>query len=247
MLKDKLITWTKAYFASTGGKAIIGISGGKDSTIAAAVLVEAIGADRVIGVLMPNGEQKDISDSLEVCNLLGIDHYTINIGDAYKLLSKTIQDACEDALGIDVANHSVVSTNLPSRLRMSTLYTVAALMPGSRVVNTSNRSERWVGYSTKWGDGVGDVSLFGNLTVSEVLQIGDELGLPAHLVHKSPSDGMSGKTDEDNLGFTYAQLDEYLLNDNYNLSDETVSRIDFLHRINKHKVEPMPTFTKEDY
>lgn len=247
MLKDKLIAWTKAYFANTSGKAVIGISGGKDSTIAAAVLVEAIGADRIIGVLMPNGEQKDISDSLEVCNLLGIDYYIINIGDAYKLLSKTIQDACEDTLGIDVAGHSVVSTNLPSRLRMSTLYTVAALMPGSRVVNTSNRSERWVGYSTKWGDGVGDVSLFGNLTVSEVLQIGDELGLPAHLVHKAPSDGMSGKTDEDNLGFTYAQLDEYLLNDNYNLSDETVSRIDFLHRINKHKVEPMPTFTKEDY
>lgn len=246
MLKDKLIAWTKEYFSNTAGKAIIGISGGKDSTIAAAVLVEALGADRVVGVLMPNGEQKDISDSLEVCGLLGIDHYTVNIGETYGLLSAAIQSASENTLGIEVAKHSVVSTNLPSRLRMATLYTIAALIPGSRVINTSNRSERWVGYSTKWGDGIGDVSLFGNLTVSEVLQIGDELGLPKHLVHKAPSDGMSGKTDEDNLGFTYAQLDEYLLNDNYDLPSNIVSRIEFLHRINKHKVEPMPTFTKED-
>lgn len=246
MLKDKLIAWTKEYFSNTAGKAIIGISGGKDSTIAAAVLVEALGADRVVGVLMPNGEQKDISDSLEVCELLGIDHYTVNIGETYSLLSAAIQSASGSTLGIEVAKHSVVSTNLPSRLRMATLYTVAALIPGSRVINTSNRSERWVGYSTKWGDGVGDVSLFGNLTVSEVLQIGDELGLPKHLVHKAPSDGMSGKTDEDNLGFTYTQLDEYLLNDNYDLPSNIVSRIEFLHRINKHKVEPMPTFTKED-
>ena len=242
------IQWIKEYFKDNpDGKAIIGISGGKDSTIAAALCVEALGADRVIGVLMPNGKQKDISDSYEICGYLGIQSYEININQAYEGLIAGV------AIGIDkgfapleetfafVDNNPMVKTNLPARLRMTTLYAVAAFYPNSRVVNTCNRSEDYVGYSTKYGDAAGDFSPLGNLTVREVLEIGDELGLPERLVHKAPSDGMCGKTDEDNLGFTYEQLDDHILG-TAAVDEEVVEKIQRLHKVTRHKYKPMPMF-----
>ena len=141
-------------------------------------------------------------------------------------------------------NHPMIKTNLPARLRMATLYAVAAIFPNSRVVNTCNRSEDYVGYSTKYGDAAGDFSPLGNLTVREVLSIGDELGLPEHLVHKTPSDGMCGKSDEDNLGFTYDELDNYILGTG-EVSDETKAKIDRLHKSSRHKYQPMPMFDPE--
>ena len=205
-----LIAWIKEQFKDIpDGKAIIGISGGKDSTIAAALCVEALGADRVVGVLMPQGAQKDINDSREVCEHLGIYHMEINIGYVCSHLCGLLDEEYDfDKCCI---NNPMIKTNLPARIRMTTLYAVAALYPNSRVVNTCNYSEDFVGYSTKYGDAAGDFSPLGNLTVREVLEIGDDLGLPYHLVHKAPSDGMCGKTDEDNLGFTYEELDGFLL------------------------------------
>ena len=246
---NECVNWIKGYFKDNpDGKAIIGISGGKDSTIAAALCVEALGADRVIGVMMPQGHQTDIDDSKEVCNILGITPFTININRAYEGLIASM------AIGIDegfspleetfafIDNIPMIKTNLPARLRMATLYTVAALYPNSRVVNTCNRSEDYVGYSTKYGDAAGDFSPLGNLTVREVLEIGDELGLPKRLVHKVPSDGMCGKTDEDNLGFTYEQLDDYILGTGA-VDEEIVEKIEHLHRVTRHKYTPMPMFT----
>ena len=247
---NDVINWIKDYYKDNpDGKAIIGISGGKDSTIAAALCVEALGADRVVGVLMPNGPQIDIADSKEVCNMLGITPLTINIG----LTCTTLMDWIAGSFTFEphkkkyintineVINNPMIKTNLPARIRMTTLYAVAALYPNSRVVNTCNRSEDYVGYSTKFGDAAGDFSPLGNLTVREVLAIGDELGLPEHLVHKEPSDGMCGKTDEDNLGFTYEQLDDHILGTGA-VDVETIAKIERLHKATRHKYQPMPTF-----
>lgn len=239
------IQWIREYFKNNSdGKAIIGISGGKDSTIAAALCVEALGADRVIGVLMPNGRQKDIDDSYEVCEILNIKNYRIDIGSAVNALCHSID--YEYDWDYNCLNNPMIKTNLPARIRMTTLYAFAALYPNSRVVNTCNRSEDYVGYSTKYGDAAGDFSPLGNLTVREVLEIGDELGLPRHLVHKTPSDGMCGKTDEDNLGFTYAELDDYLLLGAETVTEETKQKIEKLHKATRHKYELMPMFKKEE-
>ena len=235
-LTKDVIQWIRDYYKDNPeGKAIIGISSGKDSTITAALCVEALGADRVIGVLMPNGIQSDISDSYRACNLLGIKPIEINIGNSYNLL---VSQVCKD---IDIIP-DMIRTNLPSRLRMSTLYAVAALYPNSRVVNTSNWSERYIGYCTKGGDTVADFSPLGNLPVREVLMIGDDLGLPYDLVHKTPSDGMSGKSDEEKIGFTYEELDNYILYTEDGLSDETVAKIEKMHKANEHKLVEMPSF-----
>ena len=229
-----------------GGKAIIGISGGKDSTIAAALCAKALGADNVIGVMMPNGVQADIADSAQVCSILGIESHLIDIAVAYDSISMGIaRSFCandEQPLST-VWNNKMFTTNTPARLRMTTLYAVAALYPNSRVVNTCNYSEDYVGYSTKYGDAAGDFSPLGNLTVREVLEIGDALGLPSHLVHKAPSDGMCGKTDEDNLGFTYEELDDYIMHGKAPRTQETYERITHLHRVTRHKYEPMPVFS----
>ena len=239
------VNWIRNYFKDNpDGKAIIGISGGKDSTIAAALCVEALGADRVIGVLMPNSKQSDIGDSFDVCELLGIHYLVIDIGNAYNVISEDI--AREVLRGQATAfnkikGNKMYATYSPARLRMTTLYAVAALYPNSRVVNTCNYSEDYVGYSTKYGDAAGDFSPLGKLTVREVLEIGDELGLPEHLVHKAPSDGMCGKTDEDNLGFTYEQLDDHILG-TAAVDEEIVEKIERLHKTTRHKYKPMPMF-----
>lgn len=244
-----VINWIRDYFKDNpDGKAIIGISGGKDSTIAAALCVEALGSDRVIGVLMPNISQVDIADSAKVCSILGIESHLIDIGQAYNSISMQIASsfcANDEQPLTTVWNNKMFITNTPARLRMATLYAVAALYPNSRVVNTCNYSEDYVGYSTKFGDAAGDFSPLGNLTVREVLKIGDDLGLPQHLVHKAPSDGMCGKTDEDNLGFTYNDLDNYILGTDF-VPESIAEKIETLHKATRHKYTPMPTFISNE-
>lgn len=244
-LTKDVIQWIRDYYKDNPeGKAIIGISGGKDSTIAAALCVEALGANRVIGVLMPNGVQADIGDSREVCEYLGIYSLEIIIKEAYEAILDSMKIALTEKgwPRPDCCRfNNMIKTNLPARLRMATLYAVAALYPNSRVVNTCNFSEDYVGYSTKYGDAAGDFSPLGRLTVREVLQIGDDLGLPYELVHKTPSDGMCGKTDEDNLGFTYDELDGFLLCER-GLSPETMSKVARLHKSTRHKYVPMPVY-----
>lgn len=235
---DNIVKWIRTQVPE-GGKAVLGISGGKDSTIAAALCVKALGAENVIGVLMPCGEQKDIKDSRKVCRLLNIDDICINIGPAYQNLCNHVSSENRD---IDLP--PIVTTNTPARIRMTVLYMVAGLYPNSRVVNTCNASEDYVGYSTKYGDAAGDFSPLGDLTVREVLEIGDALELPYYLVHKTPSDGMCGKSDEDNLGFTYAQLDDYIDGDFTNIPDEVCEKIERLHAATRHKYRPIPTYER---
>lgn len=234
-VKNDIVAWIREWFEKNGKgcNAIVGISGGKDSSVVAALCVEALGKDRVIGVLMPNGEQHDIDMSKLLVSHLGISHYIINIKDGFD----GIFNETKRALG-DVSEQTRV--NLGPRLRMTTLYAVGQSKNG-RIANTCNLSEDWVGYSTRYGDSVGDFSPLSRLTVQEVKEIGTVLGLPDVLVNKVPIDGLCGKTDEDNLGFTYAVLDRYIREGI--CEDPTVrERIDHLHRINQFKLELMPVF-----
>ena len=227
----KLIeNFIKTYFAENGTpntKAVIGISGGKDSTIAAALLVRALGPDRVIGVMMPNKTQADIEDSIKVCELLGIKSYTLNIGYAYDAMVSTFTYDAELPMS------DQISTNLPARLRMSALYMVAAAV-GGRVCNTGNASEAFIGYTTKYGDLAGDFAVLRYLTVREIYAIGDYLELPLLLVHKQPSDGMSGKTDEDNTGIPYDAIDDFLL-DGIIPEMAIWEKMQAAHKRNEHK------------
>ena len=238
-VKDQVVQWIRDWFEMNGKgcNAVIGISGGKDSSIVAGLCVEALGKDRVIGVTMPNGVQKDISDSMKLINHLGIRYCCVNIGDTYNTLMGAVKEQL-GTLNADVSSQTVI--NLPPRLRMSTLYAISQSMNG-RVANTCNLSEDWVGYSTRYGDAAGDFSPLGGLTVREVVAIGKELGLPIELVEKTPSDGLCGKTDEDNLGFTYAVLDEYIRTGVCN-DPKTKATIDYKHVTNLFKLQPIPHF-----
>lgn len=238
------IDWIRDWFDKNGKdcNAIIGISGGKDSTIVASLCVQALGKDRVIGVLMPNGVQVDIEDSKKVCELLGIKNYTVNINDAFAFLQNSVEIGFENAGDkVPLTDQSVI--NLPPRLRMTTLYYIAQRLNG-RVANTCNFSEEYVGYSTRWGDSCGDFAPLSNFTVTEVLAIGDELGLPDYLVHKTPSDGLCGKTDEDNLGVSYAMIDTVIRGVPAE-DPETqlaVERISKLHKSTEFKRRPIASF-----
>lgn len=236
-VKDDLIKWIADYFKNNGTeatKAVVGISGGKDSSVVAALCVEALGKERVIGVLMPQGAQEDIDVSKALCQHLDIQSYEVNIKDAvdafYREITKT-----------DLELNTIATFNTPARARMTTLYAISGIV-GGRVANTCNLSEDWVGYATKFGDGAGDFSPLSNLTVREVKEIGRALGLPSMFVDKTPIDGLCGKTDEDNLGFTYDTLDTYI-REGICDDPQIKEKIDRMNLLNLHKLNPMPAFT----
>lgn len=232
---NELIKWIQDWFDANGKgcTAVIGVSGGKDSSIVSALCVKALGKDRVIGVLMPNGEQADIADSLQLVEFLGIQYYICNIKDSVDGVLRSLENA-----GVEATTQTKI--NLPPRIRMSTLYAVSQANNG-RVANTCNYSEDYVGYSTRYGDAAGDFSPLGKLTVQEVKAIGNYLGLPVNLVDKTPSDGLSGCSDEDKLGFTYAMLDEYI-RAGVCSDQEKQAQIDRLHVLNEFKLKPIPAF-----
>ena len=231
-IKNECVAWIRDFFEKNGPgcNAVIGISGGKDSSVVAALCVEALGKERVIGVLMPNGVQADIDMAELLVTHLGIRHYVVNIKAAVEGLTASVP--------FELTEQSRV--NLPPRIRMAALYAVSQSHNG-RVANTCNLSEDWVGYATRYGDGAGDFSPCANLTVDEVKQLGRLLGLPPVLVDKVPIDGLCGKTDEENLGFTYAELDRYI-REGISPSPEKQNRIDRLRRINAFKLRLMPSF-----
>ena len=231
-IKNECVQWIRDFFEKNGKgcNAVVGISGGKDSSVVAALCVEALGKDRVIGVLMPNGEQSDIDKAKLLVDTLGIKHFIINIKDAF--------DGVMNQLPFEPTEQT--RQNLAPRIRMATLYAVSQSHNG-RVVNTCNLSEDWVGYSTRYGDSVGDFSPCSHLTVDEVKRIGRLLGLPAELVDKVPSDGLCGQTDEEKLGFTYAELDHYIRTGEIE-NPVSKERIDRLHKMNLFKLQLMPAF-----
>ena len=234
-IKNDCVNWIRDFFENNGKgcNAVVGISGGKDSSVVAALCVEALGKERVIGVLMPCGEQHDIDAAYSLVNHLGIKHYVINVKDAVEGVLKNMPE------GLEITAQT--RNNVPPRVRMTTLYAVSQSCNG-RVANTCNLSEDWVGYSTRYGDSVGDFSPLSKLTVQEVKAIGHLLNLPSELVEKTPIDGLCGKTDEDNLGFTYRVLNKYIRTGVCE-DEDTKRRIDSLHQKNLFKLQPIPSFT----
>jgi len=243
-VKEDIVQWIRNWFSVNGPEcnAVIGISGGKDSSVVAALCTEALGADRVIGVLMPNGEQPDIDKSYKLVEHLGIRSIEVNI---WNIVKDTINSIFEGTYSAredfpDFRFSEQTKTNLPPRIRMAVLYAISQSVNG-RVSNNCNLSEDWVGYSTRWGDSVGDFAPLADLTVTEVKEIGYELGLPVDLIEKVPSDGLCGKTDEDNLGFTYEVLDR-LIRTGVCEDRDALNRIHKLNEKNRFKMQPIPFF-----
>lgn len=239
-VKNDIVDWIRAWFDENGKgcKAVVGLSGGKDSSVVAALCVEALGKERVLGVLMPNGEQFDIDVAHKLADFLEIESMVVNIKNAYEGVVGEMKKYFTSFEG-------QAKVNLPPRLRMAVLYAVSQSVNG-RVANTCNLSEDWVGYATKYGDGAGDFSPLAKLTVKEVKAVGRCLGLPDMFVEKVPIDGLCGLTDEDNLGFTYEVLDRYI-REGICEDEETRRKIDRMHDANLFKLEPMPVFPYEPY
>lgn len=240
-MKDRIVNWIREYFAAQGNPpAVVGISGGTDSSVTAALLCEALGPDRVYGVLMPCGEQHDIDVSQALVKHLQMPYRVVNIAEPVKALAGLVGAAMD----CDPNETDAYKTNTPARVRMTVLYGICALL-GGRVANTCNLSEDYVGYSTKFGDAAGDFAVLSAFTKTEVREIGRELGLPALFVEKVPEDGMSGRSDEEKLGFTYEVLDRYIRTGE--IEDEAIkAKIDRMHRNNLHKLLPMPGYGKEE-
>ena len=239
-VKEKCVAWIRDFFEKNGKgcNCVIGISGGKDSSVAAALCVEALGKDRVIGVLMPNGEQNDIDVAQRLVEFLGVAGITVNIGPVVCAVAQGLRPSLPEGISGQAA------VNLPARIRMAVLYAVSQSKNG-RVVNTCNLSEDWVGYSTRYGDSVGDFSPLSGLTVTEVKLLGKAAGLPDEFVEKVPSDGLCGKSDEENLGFSYDALDRYIRTGE--IEDAAVrEKIDRLHEKNLFKLQPMPKFMEPE-
>lgn len=226
---EDIIQWIRNWFKMNGDScnAVIGISGGKDSTVAAGLLVKALGRDRVIGVKMPDGEQKDIDDANKVIGLLGIKNFEVNIKDITDIIKMDVEWLVGEV-------SSQTALNAPPRVRMAMLYAISQSMNG-RVCNTCNFSEEYVGYSTKWGDNTGDFAPLMQLTATEVKQIGLAIGLPRDLIEKPPADGLTGKTDEEIFGFTYAELDKFLMTGVYPENDRKAHAIIERHKAQKYK------------
>jgi len=236
-VKNDCVAWIRDWFEYNGPdcNAVIGISGGKDSSIVAALCVEALGKDRVTGVLMPQGVQSDIKASYDLVKHLEIKYMEINISESVQAVLKGVRN--------HVITSSQTRINLPPRIRMATLYAVSQSVNG-RVANTCNWSEDYIGYSTRWGDSVGDFAPLANLTSDEVIAIGEVCNLPDELTHKTPADGLCGKTDEDNFGFTYEVLNKYIRTGVCE-DEEVKAKIDQMHEKNLFKLMPIPTFKYE--
>lgn len=228
---ENIVRFIQNYFVNNGNsntKAVIGISGGKDSTVAAALLVRALGKDRVVGVMMPNGEQADLADAQRVCTILGIPNYTMNIGNT----CANLLDGFVLQTGLPLSDQ--ITTNTPARLRMTVLYMIANAV-GGRVCNTGNASEFFIGYTTKYGDLAGDFALFRDYTVSDIYKLGEALGLPFDLIYKTPADGMSGMSDEEKTGVPYSAIDAYLFSNKHPEDMAVFEKMMNMHKRNKHK------------
>lgn len=237
--RKELVEWIRNWFERNGKdcNAVIGLSGGKDSTIMCALCVEALGKERVIGVGMPDKGQ-DLHNADKVAQYFGIRFIEANIGGMTTALKQLFGDN-ETVWGFNLSVQA--EQNMPPRLRMVTLYAISQSNNG-RVMGTCNLSENYIGYLTKFGDGASDVEPLAELTVTELLQIGDLMGIPYEWVHKVPTDDLPhSKTDEEKFGFTYATLDKYIRGVE-EPEPAIKEKIDRMHRNNEFKLKPVEYF-----
>lgn len=259
-LADEIILWIKNWFKDTNaqGPAVIGISGGKDSTIVAKLCLEALGEDNVIGVSMP-GDGQDDKDAKAVAEAIGLKHLiTVPIRRGVRYVANNCFASCAmvgmfNDKGIEGSDElkkflSRSEQNLPPRIRMATLYYISQLFNG-RVIGTCNASENYVGYFTKWGDGASDLEPLGNLTVEEVKGVGYALGVPVKLVDKIPDDGLPNSAPDDEkfekMGFNYAKLDQYIRKGTSGdpIADKAIERE---HQRMLFKLKPVEIFTPKE-
>ena len=194
------------------GGAILGVSGGKDSGVVAALLVKALGHENVIGVTMPCHTVKSAKDDAKlVSDAYGFSLINFDIGNVFDQFKNELKHL-GNFTDLEVLNSDI---NLKPRLRMATLYYIAALYSALYhktylVVGTSNLCELYVGYFTKGGDSVHDIAPIASFTVEEVIEIGEYLGVPEKVLYKTPNDDLSNLSDEDKLGVTYQDIASYI-------------------------------------
>lgn len=238
-IKDDLILWIRKIMKGIGGtKVILGVSGGKDSSIAAAICKEALGGNNVIGVIMPDGVQQDISFAFGICEELNIQCVNMPIGSITSEFMQVISKGKARNIEEISANTKL---NLPPRVRMTLLYGLSQSIPGSRVINTGNLSEKWIGYTTVYGNNTGAFAPLGSLTSDEVIELGRVLGISEKYIIKPPADGLTGSTDEDVLGFSYETLNKYI-REGIEPEPAIKEKIDRMHEKSRFKFNVMPTF-----
>ena len=236
-VRDRLVEAIRDTARSQGfSRVVLGISGGKDSTVTAALCARALGKENVYGVMLPDGIQKDLNDSRRVCAVLGIQQRTINIGGIHEAL-RAVTDQKETTAGegeFSIPQSRQSDVNVGPRLRMTTLRYIAQAL-GARLAGTGNLSELVVGYCTKDGDTSCDFSVLGKLTSIEVVRVGLTMEeLPRELVEKTPSDGLTGLSDEENLGLRYQDIHSYIRLGSCG-NEETDEKIRKREKANMHK------------
>ena len=231
-----IIEWIRNYVKNSGAKGVvIGNSGGKDSATVIALCVRALGKDNVLTVAMPcSSIQKDLEDAKLVASTFGVKMLTVNLSSVYKDLSLAIENEINDTIV------PFASINIRPRLRMTTLYTIAQQY-GYLVAGTGNACEGFVGYTTKWGDSACDFNPIAEFNVSEVLEIGKVLGVPSEIINKAPNDGLGMGTDEEKLGVTYKEIEEYIATGKTEKKSSS-EKIEKLHKQSEHKRNPIPVY-----
>lgn len=236
---EKAINWIKEFVESSGAEGVvIGNSGGKDSATVIAMATRALGKDKVLTIAMPcNSIKEDLEDAKLVSMTFDVPLLEIDLSDSYNTFERTINNSLK---GIDKELVNEAKVNSKPRFRMTTLYSVAQSM-NYLVIGTGNLCEQMVGYTTKWGDNASDFNPIGNFTVREVLAIGKYLGVPDRIINKAPSDGLGSKTDEEKMGVTYDQIEEYI--ETGKTSEEAMLVIERKNRVSKHKRSLVPKYT----
>lgn len=242
-----IVNFIQDYYKKNGlGGAVIGVSGGKDSGVVLALLVKALGKDNVVGLTLPCHSMKQDKDLAHVvADYYGVKLYNLDLTDAYDSFVNSFKEGFGE-VDDDCLKDSNI--NLKPKLRMSSLYYYAAMLSKVRgkpylVVGTSNKCELFVGYFTKGGDNVCDIALIADFTVSEVIKIGEYLNVPKEVLYRTPSDGLSGMSDEDKLGVKYAEIEQYFI-DKDKLNEDVRNKIEKLHNSSKHKFN-IPTYRKD--
>jgi len=242
---NNIIQFIRNYYKENNlGGVVLGISGGKDSGVVAGLFTKALGKENVIGVTMPcHSNKEDKIDAKLVSDYYGFELINFDITNTFDAFKSELKNLGEFS-SIQTQNSDI---NLKPRLRMSTLYYLAALYSALKgktylVAGTSNKCELYVGYFTKGGDSVHDISAIADFTVEEVIKIGEYIKVPDKVLYKKPNDGLSNKSDEDKLGVKYSEIASYI-EDEKSVNEQTRIKIKRLHNNNLHKFN-IPTYRR---